>query len=238
LGAVGLAFLSGVLSTLSPCVLPILPLVLGAAASERRTGPAALAAGVGLSFAVLGLFVATIGFSIGLDNGVFRIVAAVLMIAVGFALIVPRVQARLAIVGGPIANWADQRLSNLSTSSVAGQFGIGILLGAGWSPCVGPTLGAASLLAARGTNLMQVTVTMLVFGLGAAAPLLVIGVLSREVLIRRREHLLATGKRLKAALGILLALIGIAIVTGVDRSIEAGLVEVSPQWLTDLTTRF
>jgi cytochrome c-type biogenesis protein len=238
LGAVGLAFLSGVLSTLSPCVLPLLPLVLGAAASERRMGLAALAAGVGLSFAVLGLLVATIGFSIGLDNGAVRLIAAVLMIAVGIALVVPSVQARFAIAGGPIANWADQRLSNLPKSSVAGQFGMGILLGAGWSPCVGPTLGAASLLAARGTNLTQVSVTMLVFGLGAAVPLLVIGVLSREVLVRRRELLLATSTRLKAALGVLLALVGIAIVTGVDRPIEAGLVEASPQWLTALTTRF
>jgi cytochrome c-type biogenesis protein len=238
LGAVGLAFLSGVLSTLSPCVLPLLPLVLGAAASERRMGSVALAAGVGLSFTVLGLFVATIGFSIGLDSGVVRIIAAVLMIAVGIALIAPTVQARLAIAGGPIANWADRRMSNLPTSSIAGQFGVGILLGAGWSPCVGPTLGAASLLAARGTNLTQVTVTMIVFGLGAAIPLLVIGVLSREVLVRHRERLLATGTRLKAALGVLLALVGIAIVTGVDRPIEASLVEASPQWLTALTTRF
>jgi cytochrome c-type biogenesis protein len=238
LGAVGFAFLSGVLSTLSPCVLPLLPLVLGAAASERPMGSAALAAGVGVSFAVLGLFVATIGFSMGLDTGAVRSIAAVLMIAVGMALIVPSVQAWLAIAGGPIANWVDQRLRHLPTSSVAGQFGVGILLGAAWSPCVGPTLGAASLLAARGTNLAQVTVTMLVFGLGAAVPLLVIGVLSREVLVRRRELLLATSTRLKAALGALLALVGIAILTGVDRPIETGLVEASPQWLTALTTRF
>jgi cytochrome c-type biogenesis protein len=238
LATVGLAFLSGVLSTLSPCVLPLLPLVLGAAASEHRMGPAALAAGVALSFVVLGLFVASIGFSIGIDSGAFRLVAAVLMIAIGFALIVPKVQARLAMAGGPIAHWADQRLTHLPTHSVAGQFGVGILLGAAWSPCVGPTLGAASMLAARGTNLAQVTVTMLVFGLGAASPLLVIGVLSREVLVRRRERLLATSKRLKAVLGVLLVVIGIAIVTGVDRPIEAALVGASPQWLTDVTTRF
>jgi len=238
LGALGLSFLSGVLSTLSPCVLPLLPLVLGAAATERRIGPVALAAGVGLSFAVLGLFVATIGFSIGLDSGAFRIAAAVLMIAIGFALMVPSIQARLTIAGGPIANWADQQLRSVHTGSVAGQFGVGILLGAGWSPCVGPTLGAASMLAARGTNLVQVTVTMVVFGLGAASPLLVIGVLSREVVFRRRKGLLATSQGLKAALGVLLALIGIAIVSGIDRPIEIGLVEASPQWLTDLTTRF
>jgi cytochrome c-type biogenesis protein len=238
LGTLGLALLSGVLSTLSPCVLPLLPLVLGAAASEHRMGPAALAAGVALSFVVLGLFVATIGFSIGLDSGAFRIVAAVLMIAIGFALIAPKVQARLAMAGGPIAHWADQRLIKLPTHSVAGQFGVGVLLGAAWSPCVGPTLGAASMLAARGTSLAQVAVTMLLFGVGAASPLLLIGVLSRDVLVRRRERLLATSERLKAALGILLAVIGIGIVTGVDRPLEAALVEASPQWLTDLTTRF
>ena len=238
MAAIGLAFLSGILSTLSPCVLPLLPLVLGAAASEHRMGPLALAAGVGLSFAMLGLFVAAAGFSIGLDSGVFRTVAAVLMIAIGLALIVPSAQTRLAMAGGPIANWADQRLNGFPTSSVAGQFGVGILLGAGWSPCVGPTLGAASLLAARGTDLVQVTATMLVFGLGAASPLLAFGVLSREVLFRRRERLLAISKRLKAGLGILLVLIGISIVTGVDRPIEVGLLEASPRWLTDLTTRF
>jgi cytochrome c-type biogenesis protein len=201
-------------------------------------GPVALAAGVGLSFAVLGLFIATVGFSIGLDSGAFRVVAAVLMIAIGLALIVPKAQARLAIAGGPIANWADQRLNGFSTRSVAGQFAVGILLGAGWSPCVGPTLGAASILAARGTNLAQVTTTMLVFGLGAASPLLAIGVLSREVLVRRGERLLAITNRLKAGLGILLLLIGISIVSGIDRSIEASLLEASPQWLTALTTRF
>src|SRR6516165_794349 len=70
IGSVALAFVAGVLTVLSPCVLPILPIVLGAAASERKYGPAALAAGLALSFVVVGLLVSTIGFSIGL-NGEF-----------------------------------------------------------------------------------------------------------------------------------------------------------------------
>jgi cytochrome c-type biogenesis protein len=69
-GAVPLAFLEGVLSILSPCVLPILPIVLGAAASEHRCGPAALAAGLSVSFVAIGLFAATVSYSIGLDSGV------------------------------------------------------------------------------------------------------------------------------------------------------------------------
>jgi cytochrome c biogenesis protein CcdA len=64
-GSLGLAFMAGVLSILSPCVLPILPIVLGAAASEHKWGPTALAAGLAASFVVIGLFVATIGYSIG-----------------------------------------------------------------------------------------------------------------------------------------------------------------------------
>ena len=83
MGGIALALVAGVLSTLSPCVLPLLPIVIGAAIGQHRLGPAALAAGLALSFVVIGLFAATIGFSAGLDQGVFHSVAAVLLILVG-----------------------------------------------------------------------------------------------------------------------------------------------------------
>jgi cytochrome c-type biogenesis protein len=238
LAAFGLAFLAGILSTLSPCVLPLLPVVLGAAASKHRLGPAALASGLCLSFVAVGLFVATIGFAIGLDAGVFQVVAAVLMIVIGTVLIVPSFQARLALAGGPVAAWTERRFGGVSASGPYGQFAVGLVLGAVWSPCVGPTLGAASVLAARGQDLAQVAATMLLFGLGASAPLLLVGALSREVLMRAHERLLTAGRAAKAALGVTLVLIGAAVATGLDKRIETGLVEVSPHWLTDLTTRF
>ena len=163
MGSLVLAFVAGVLSILSPCVLPILPIVLGAASSAERLGPVALAAGLALSFTTIGLFVATIGYSIGLDADVFRYVAAALVIAVGIVLMLPRLQIRLAAASGPIANWTDQRFGSRNGSGLSGQFGVGVLLGAVWSPCVGPTLGAASLLAAQGQNLPQIAATMFVF---------------------------------------------------------------------------
>src|ERR1700741_2425586 len=89
-------FIAGVLTTLSPCVLPILPIVLGAAASEHKYGPAALAAGLAVSFVAVGLFVATIGFSIGLTADLFRQAAAALLVIFGAVLMLPRLQARLA----------------------------------------------------------------------------------------------------------------------------------------------
>lgn len=234
----GLAFLAGILSTLSPCVLPLLPLVLGAASSRHRYGPLALAGGLAVSFVIIGLFVATIGFSIGLDSDVFRIAAAVMMMLIGVVLIVPGFQARVALAGGPLANWTEQKFGGFSEDGLHGQFGVGLLLGAVWSPCVGPTLGAASLLAAKGENLPQVALTMLLFGLGAAAPLAILGFVSREAMGRMRARLMSAGKGAKTAFGLLFVLIGVAILTGYDKKIETILVDVSPQWLTDLTTRF
>jgi cytochrome c-type biogenesis protein len=238
IATLGLAFIAGLLSILSPCVLPLLPLVLGAAASEHKLGPAALAAGLALSFVAIGLFVATIGYSLGLNASLFRNISAFIMIVLGLLLIVPALQTRVAQAGAPLANWAEQTFGGIATKGLYGQFGVGILLGAVWSPCVGPTLGAASLLAAQGTNLSEVALTMLVFGIGAALPLLGLGMLSREALVRMRSTMMNAGKSAKMALGILLLLIGVSITSGYDRQFETLLVEASPDWLTQLTTRF
>lgn len=234
-----LAFAAGLLSILSPCVLPLLPLVLGAAVSEHRFGPAALAAGLALSFVAIGLFVATVGFAIGLDGGVFRAVGAAVMIAIGAVLMAPALQARVALAGAPFADWGERTFGGrVSSAGLAGQFGVGLLLGAVWSPCVGPTLGAASVLAAQGKDLPQVALTMAVFGVGAATPLLVLGTLSRATLLRARAGLHSVGGGLKTALGVVFILIGLAILTGADKAVEAAVLTHAPEWLVNLTTRF
>jgi cytochrome c biogenesis protein CcdA len=238
IGSVAGAFVAGVLTVLSPCVLPILPLVLGAAASERKYGPVALTAGLAISFVLVGLFVATIGYSIGLTTELFRQIAAALMIVLGAVLLLPSLQARLAMASGPIANWTDRRFATQHGGGYAGQFSVGLILGAVWSPCVGPTLGAASLLAAQGRQLPQVALSMFVFGLGAALPLLGIGLASREAVQRWRTRILTAGQIMKMGFGVLLVVFGTLVLTGIDKRVETALVNASPQWLTDLTTRF
>jgi cytochrome c-type biogenesis protein len=238
IGSSLLAFVAGILSILSPCVLPILPIVLGTAASNHRQGSLALAAGLALSFVGIGLFLATVGHSIGLDADRLRYVAAALVMIVGVALLVPRFQAHIAVAAGPIGNWADSRFAASRANGVAGQFWIGLLLGVVWSPCVGPTLGAASLLAAQGKDLGRVALTMLAFGVGAALPLLGLGWLSRETMARWRGSLLLAGSGMKSVLGLLLLVIGVLVISGADKALEAFLVDVSPSWLTNLTTRF
>ncbi len=234
----GLAYLAGLVSILSPCVLPILPLVLGAAVSQSRYGPLVLAGGLAVSFVAIGLFVATIGFAIGLDTGVFRTAAALLFIAMGVALAIPPLQARLATAAGPMSGWIDARFGGEARPGLRGQFGVGLLLGAVWSPCVGPTLGAASVLAAQGQDLGQVTLTMALFGIGAATPLVLLGLVSREALMRWRSRMHAAGTMAKTALGLVFVVLGLFVLTGLDKTIETALVQASPAWLTELTTRF
>ncbi|MFM9846634.1 MAG: cytochrome c biogenesis CcdA family protein [Hyphomicrobiaceae bacterium] len=238
LASVGIAVLAGILSTLSPCVLPLIPMVLGAAVGEHRYGPVALAAGLAVSFVAIGMFIATIGYAMGLDAGHFRIIGAVLLMAVGVVLLVPALQTQFAVVAGPISGWTDNRFGGFVTTGLRGQFALGLLLGAVWSPCVGPTLGAASMLASRGEDLGQVSLVMTAFGIGAALPLLLLGLLSREAMVAWRGRLLNAGKAGKMALGGLLLALGLVIASGLDKRIETFLVDASPAWLTELTTRF
>jgi cytochrome c biogenesis protein CcdA len=238
IAALGLAFLAGILSTLSPCVMPLIPLVLGAALSEHKLGPAALAAGLAVSFTTVGLFVATIGFAVGLDAGIFRSAAAILMVGVGIVLVMPRFQASLAVASGPIGNWAESRFGGTTKAGLSGQFSVGLLLGIVWAPCAGPTLGAASVLAAKGQDLGEVAAIMLVFGIGAALPLLLLGMLSRKTMLRVRGRLVATGHGAKIALGAILIALGLLILSGFDKKVETLAVDLSPAWLTSLTTRF
>ena len=238
IGTIGLALLAGLLSTLSPCVLPLIPIVLGAAASEHRFGPVALAAGLAISFTAIGIFVATIGFAVGLDGGIFRITGAVLLILLGIVLLVPRLQQQFAVAASPAGSWAEERFGGFSTSGLGGQFAVGLLLGAAWSPCVGPTLGAASVLAAKSENLLGVALTMLAFGVGAALPLALLGLASREAMIAWKGSLASFGKVAKGAMGALLIALGIVVISGLDKSAEAWAVEHSPEWLTQLTTKY
>lgn len=233
-----LAFVAGVLTILSPCVLPLVPIVFAGAQSRHRFGPVALGAGLALSFTATGLFISTVGFSLGLDPDLFRTIGAFLLIGVGLALALSQVQHRFELALAPVGNWASGLMRSDSAGGVAGQFAIGGLLGLVWLPCVGPTLGAASVLAAEGRNLGEVSAVMLAFGLGAALPLGIIGALSASALGRRRGTLIGIGSAGRRALGLATVLIGVMILSGADHWLETYLTQVSPAWLVGLTARY
>ncbi len=233
-----LAFLAGGLTVLNPCVLPILPIVFATAVSKHRFGPLALAAGLTVSFVAIVLFVNAVGFWIGLDADKFRIVGAILLILVGIVLVTPPLQAQLAAAAGPVSNWTQRRFGGGEGSGWQGQFGIGLMLGLVWSPCTGPTLGAAMGLAAGGESLGQVALILTAFGMGTAIPLLLLGLLSRAALMRWRDRLLGWSRIGRYVLGGALLIVGILIVSGLDRQLETFWVQNGPAWLNDLTVRY
>jgi cytochrome c-type biogenesis protein len=241
IGTLAVSFLAGVLSILSPCVLPLLPLVFGAAATAHRWGVAALAGGLVISFVAIGLFVATIGFSIGLDQGVFRIVSAILLALLGAVLVSSALQAQFALATSGFGQAGNRLMAWLAPpdrAGLGGQLALGLMLGAVWTPCVGPTLGAASVLASQGRDLGTVAAVMIAFGLGTALPLLAIGLISRQALMRWRGRMLRTSAGGKVVLGCVAVIVAAMILTGMDRKLETVAVAASPAWLTSLTTQF
>lgn len=236
IGTYGLSVAAGTLSTLSPCVLPLAPILVGSALMTHRYGPHALATGLALSFTVVGVFIVGLGAAIGLDQEVFRNVAAVLLMVFGIVLISPAWQARFAVVASRLGGSGQSLMNRISGDSLGGQFSLGMLLGVAWSPCVGPTLGATITLASQGQDMAHVTLMMALFGLGAGVPLILLGMLSRQAMMKFRDKLFQAGNTGKKALGALLLAMGILIVTGVDKNLESLILQNSPEWLVQLTT--
>ena len=229
--AIALAFVAGVLTALSPCVLPLLPLVVGSAA-RNRYGPVALAAGFVTAFTIIGVLVASLGTAFGLSDTIVRSASAALMVAAGVLMLSQRLQEAVAHWMSPLAS-ASARLSARSDEGIGAQFVIGALLGGVWSPCVGPTLGAALGLAAQGNTVIRAAAIMGAFGLGAATLLLTAGYASRAV-IGQRLRLIQAGATGRVLFGVVLVLVGGAVASGVDKIIESAVLAQLPQWWIDL----
>ncbi len=235
-GTYGLSLAAGTLSTLSPCVLPLVPILLGTALTAHRFGPFALAGGLTLSFTGIGILVASVGAALGLDPGTFRAAAAVLLIAFGAILLSSYLQQRFAAVTSGLSGAGHGLLNRVTLDGLAGQFVLGLLLGLVWSPCAGPTLGAAVTLASQGKDLTQVTLLMALFGVGAGLPLIALGLMSRQAMAHMRGKLLAAGHWGKQALGGIMLGLGALILSGADKLFEAWVLQAAPAWLVGLTT--
>lgn len=237
LSSYGLSFLAGILSTLSPCVLPLVPILMGSAASTHRYGSFALVGGLMLSFVAIGVGLGALGASAGLEPDTLRVVGGVLLIVFGAILFSSRLQEKFSGAMSRLGIGQDW-LSRFNLNGLRGQFLLGMLLGVVWSPCVGPTLGVAITLASQGKALAQVALVMLMFSLGAALPLLAIGMLSHQALSKWRGRMLDAGQKAKKIFGVALLLIGVLILSGADKSFEGWAVKAMPDWLLTLTTKF
>lgn len=229
------AYLAGLLTLINPCVLPVLPIVLASALNASRLGPVALAAGMSVSFVTFGVLVTAFGATIGLTQDLLAQIGAVLMIAFGTIFVVPLFARRFEMAVAGMAGGADSRMNSIDASSVQGQFLGGLLLGAVWSPCIGPTLGGAIALASQGENLGYVTLIMVFFAMGVSTIILALGLGAREAIRTRTQSLRALAERSKPILGVTFITVGLMLFFNVHHIIDAWALSVMPIWLQDLS---
>lgn len=232
------AYLAGVLTLLNPCVLPVLPIVLVGALQADRRGPLALAAGMSLSFVVFGMFVATVGHAIGLDSETLALTGAVLMIGFGLVLLVPALGHRFELATAGFASAADARMGPGPSTGLRGQFIGGALLGAVWSPCIGPTLGGAIALASAGENLGWAFAIMVFFALGVSSFIIGIGMGAQSAIQRRAQSLRGLAQRSKPIMGAGFVAVGAMILLGVHHRVDAWAIQTLPYWVQDLSIMF
>lgn len=237
-GEVLLAFLAGVVTILNPCVLPLIPILVSSALGRSRLGPLALAAGLASSFATFGFLIVAFGFQLGIDEQAIRIVAGTLLILAGVLLLVPAGQAAISAAASPLTNRANRILSRINGNGAGGQFLVGLVLGLVWAPCVGPTLGAAIAAASQGDDLAAAFLTFLAFGIGVAMSIVLFAYGSRQALGTRAKALQSFARYAKPAFGASLLIVGLLVVTGLDRELESMALAFMPDWLIALTTRY
>ena len=238
MGSAVLAYLAGVVTILSPCVLPLLPIILGGSFNEHKRGPLFLVAGLILSFTTFGMVVATVGFSIGLTTGVLQSIAATLMITFGVILLFNPLYQRFSAIASSSTSGMNSKISGLQFSGGKGQFALGALLGAVWSPCVGPTLGAAISLAAQGQDLFYAAMVMFVFSVGTSTPILVMSLASQRTMMNMKNKMMGASKWMKPTMGGIFVVVGVMIITGFMVTLEEAMLELMPESLTDFIYRF
>jgi cytochrome c biogenesis protein CcdA len=231
---VGLSLAAGSLTTLSPCVFPLLPLVLGGAMQGSRFAPVAMGVGMTASFAGIGMLLGALGPALGIDADTVRTAGALLLIAFALVMLVPALGARFTRWMLPIASGAHAASARLDGGSLFGALLLGAVLGFVWSPCSGPLLGSALTLVASEGGVARGGVVLGIFGLGAALPLVAVAYASRSGFARLRDKVLAHIERVRHAFALLLGAMGIAILSGADKWLEARVL----QWLPDAWVGF
>lgn len=222
-------YLAGLLTLINPCVLPVLPIILASATQAARLGPLALAAGMSLSFVALGMAVNVLGRAVGLDQQTVADAGAVLMIGFGLVLVVPRFSAAFATATAGFAQGADARIDDVDRTGLGGQFLTGALLGAVWSPCIGPTLGGAIALAGQGENLGWATAIMTAFAMGVSTLILALAYGARRLLSGGALHGLA--ERSRPIMGWVLIAVGVGLLLRLHHMAEIWAIQNLPEWL-------
>jgi cytochrome c biogenesis protein CcdA/thiol-disulfide isomerase/thioredoxin len=196
----GIGLLAGLITALSPCVLPVLPILLAGGASGRK--PFRIVAGLVASFVVFTLFASWLLDKLGLPQDLLRNVAIALLFVVAATLIVPLLG---TLLERPFAPLTRHRAGG-------GGFLLGVSLGLVFVPCAGPVLAAITVVAANNHVGLRALLLTVAYAVGAAIPMLLIALGGRGVATRLR----AQSARLRLGSGVAIALVALGIAFHAD----------------------
>ena len=199
---IGIGFLAGVVTAVSPCVLPVLPILLAGGASGRR--PLRIVAGLVGSFSVFALFASWLLGKLGLPQDFLRNAAIVLLFVTAATLLVP--QAAL-LIERPLAAF-----SRLRPRGVGGGFLFGAVLGLVFVPCAGPVLATITVVAANQNVGIRAIALTLAYAIGAAVPMLAVARGGREASAHLRSH----ARAVRGISGALITAVAVGLVFHVD----------------------
>lgn len=205
-----IALLAGMLTIASPCVLPLLPVLLGTSLERPdRWRPLFVVSGFVLAFAGLGIALSLLSNLNASVHDAVRSTSIALLVLFGLVRIWPQPYDRLiARIGGPLQHLAFS--AGGAGSGNAGGFVLGLSLGAVWTPCAGPVLASILVLAAKAQNLTQSSTLLLAFAIGAGIPMLVIAY-GGQAIVARVRGLSRYTQRLQQGFGVLLILTAVTI---------------------------
>lgn len=232
-----LAFMAGISTTLSPCVIPVIPLVIGGASRSSHLGPLYLLFGFICSFTLTGTFAVMLLFKLGLPLEILSKSAAILLVFVGGFLLFPSLDELLKKITNRTSDLGTRLTQKLDLSNIWGQFAMGTLIGLIWAPCTGPTLGAAISLASQGENLLQSFLVMLSFSFGACFPLSIYGVIANSW-AKQRWRMSTLGTKLRKIIAILFMIIGLSILFGWQKTFEAWVLSKLPDWWVEILNKY
>ncbi len=207
----GLAMIAGFLSTLQPCVLPLIPIVLGGALYQNKYAPIYIGLGMVAFYTLLGAITGFIEPLFGLEPAEFKTIGAIMMVGSGIILLAPHLFSGLNGVYSGVLNRLNEKASSLTFDSPVSCLALGAILSLVWAPCAGPMLASAltlltsGLMADSGTDIQSVlqgSLLLGLYGLGAALPLVVLAYITRTAFAQWRTSLLKAQGVLTKLLGI------------------------------------
>ncbi|MDB5537946.1 MAG: hypothetical protein JWP26_3141 [Devosia sp.] len=224
------AFLAGVITILSPCVLPLLPMILATATQDGRARPFGVIVGFVVAFSAATLALSLLVRTLGVPPDVNRTLSAIVLAVLGLVLIVPGLQLVFERWTASLAGRAPAPAG----AGFGGGLAVGVGLGLAWTPCVGPIMASVITLAlnqAVGPGAIAIT---LAFSLGTALPMAAVLFGGRQ-LVRRLNWFQSHARAIQRVFGIVLVLTGLAIWLGWDRTAQIVLLEWFPGWEGALT---